>query len=70
MTASLSAYSLVNRNGMRFYLRNFPACAGMAFRGFIVSPAGCHSCESRKPVSLIIKISLAVSMEATALFVK
>ncbi|MHB1646638.1 MAG: hypothetical protein ACYCSW_09055 [bacterium] len=28
MTASLSPYSLVNRNGMRFYLRNFPAFAG------------------------------------------
>ncbi|MCL4546523.1 MAG: hypothetical protein M1576_02120 [Deltaproteobacteria bacterium] len=28
MTASLSAYSLSNRNGVRFYLRNFPAHAG------------------------------------------
>ncbi|MHB1645817.1 MAG: hypothetical protein ACYCSW_04815 [bacterium] len=29
MVASLSVYSLVIRNSMRFYLRNFPAFAGM-----------------------------------------
>ncbi|MHB1645218.1 MAG: hypothetical protein ACYCSW_01735 [bacterium] len=34
MTASLSAYSLVNRNGVRFYLRNFSAFAGMTLLEF------------------------------------
>ncbi|MHB1664907.1 MAG: hypothetical protein ACYCT7_06565 [bacterium] len=46
MTAPLSAYSLVNRNGVRLYLRNFPAFAGMTLMDFKSSPVGCHSSES------------------------
>ncbi|MHB1645967.1 MAG: hypothetical protein ACYCSW_05585 [bacterium] len=47
MTASLSCLTtLVNRNGMRFYLRNFPAFAGMTLRNSKSSPIECHSCES------------------------
>ncbi|MHB1664837.1 MAG: hypothetical protein ACYCT7_06195 [bacterium] len=48
MTASLSAYSLVNRNGVRFYLRNFPAYAGMTLRDFKSSPAICSHSEGKQ----------------------
>ncbi|MHB1664384.1 MAG: hypothetical protein ACYCT7_03855 [bacterium] len=37
-TASLPAYSLSNRNGMLFYLRNFPAFEGITLRVFKFSP--------------------------------
>ncbi|RZD19035.1 MAG: hypothetical protein EVG15_02730 [Candidatus Acididesulfobacter diazotrophicus] len=39
MTASLSAYSLANRNGVRFYFGAFPpALCRMTLLIFIVSP--------------------------------
>ncbi|MHB1645120.1 MAG: hypothetical protein ACYCSW_01235 [bacterium] len=33
----------------------------MTLRGFIVSPDGCHSCESRNPVLFSIQISKTFS---------
>ena len=55
MTASLSAYSLVNRNSVRFYLRNFPAEAGWDFAEIIISPFACHSCVSGNPALFNIR---------------
>ncbi|MHB1646336.1 MAG: hypothetical protein EVG15_04895 [Candidatus Acididesulfobacter diazotrophicus] len=52
----------MSRNGMRFYLRNFPVFAGVTLMDFKSSPVRCHSCESGNPVLLIIKISLIVSI--------
>ncbi|MHB1646322.1 MAG: hypothetical protein EVG15_04830 [Candidatus Acididesulfobacter diazotrophicus] len=46
MTASLSAYSIANRNVVRFYLRNFPAYTGMTPDRLKIKYSQSHSRES------------------------